>query len=280
MTCTLLIQKDIGVYFQRFGWQRNCSNLGRYSGRPRRGALEVEESVANGARYLACVVGLAFLVLALPVVSRADTVVYSDLASGNSYDPSNATTSPSDNWEVSGAASADGEELVAVPFTPSANYDLTKILIALSYSSGTNNGAYVTLDSDSSGTPGAVIESWTLSNLPALGSTSTITSQQTLTSAPGVLLTSGTTYWIVAMPDSAGTSDTIDGWNFNINGDSGTVAYSFDGTTWSTDGSPFILPALKVKGTPVPEPATFTMLGLALAALPFLRSRFGARRRE
>jgi len=234
--------------------------------------------VRNGARCLACVFGLALLVLALPVVSRADSVIYSDLGPGNSYDPSNATTNPADNWEVSGASSADGEELVAVPFTPSANYDLTKILIALSFFSGTNNGAYVTLDSDSSGSPGAVIESWTLSDLPTLGSTSTITSHQTLTSAPGILLSAGTTYWIVAMPDSAGASDTIDGWNFNSLGDSGTVAYSFDGTTWNTDGSPFILPALTVKGTPVPEPPTFAMLGLALAALPFFRNRFGARR--
>jgi len=244
-----------------------------------REALAVEESMRNCARCLACVVGLALLVLALPVVARADSVIYSDLGPSNSYDPSNATTNPANNWELSGAASADGEELIAVSFTPSANYDLTKILVALSFYSGTNNGAYVTLNSDNSGSPGAVIESWTLSKLPVLGSASTITAHQTLTSAPDVLLSSGSTYWIVAGPDSSGTSDTIDGWNFNSTGATGTVAYSFDGTTWTSDGSPYILPAFKVKGTPVPEPPTFTMLGLALAALPLFRSRLVERRR-
>lgn len=233
----------------------------------------------NGDHRWACVLGLALLVLALPAVSHANSVVYSDLGPGKSYDPSNATTSPADNWELSGAASADGEELAAVSFTPSANYDLTKILVAVGFFSGTTNSAYVTLNSDNSGSPGAVIESWTLSELSVLGTTSTITADQTLTSAPGVLLSSGTTYWIVAVSDSSGASDTIDGWNFNSTGATGTMAYSFDGTTWSTAGDPFILPAFEVKGTPVPEPPTFAMLGLALAALPFIRNRFGARRR-
>ena len=206
-------------------------------------------------------VGLAWLVLAAAVVSRADSI-YTNLGSGNSYDPLN-------EWDVSTLSSDNQEyEAIAVPFTPTSNYELGQILIALTNVDGTNQ-AYVTLNSDSGGLPGAVIASWNLTGLDAWSSTSTITPEQTLTAPSGIFLTAGTTYWIVAMPDSTGgTSDTWDAWEFNVTGDVGTFAYS-DGTTWYPD--PDVRPAFQVD--PTPEPPTFTLLGLALAALPFFRRR-------
>jgi len=223
--------------------------------------------------YWAYLLGLVLVLLAAPVVSHADTI-YGNFGAGNSYNCCSG-------WTVSGSSSTVGAVVVsAEAFTPSSSYDLTQILIAISNVSGTNQ-AYVTLNADSgSDTPGTMIESWSLSGLPNFG---TNNSPETLTSSPGVLLTSGTQYWIVVWPDNSGlTSDTWDAWNNNSLSPtpaSGTFSQSNDGVTWPT-GFSDTQGAFEVDGTsPTPEPGTFGLLGLGLAALPYVRSRLRARRR-
>src|SRR5579859_1122994 len=64
---------------------------------------------------------------------------------------------------------------IAAPFKPAATFTLTSIDLALSNYSGTN-GATVTLNNDSAGTPGTLLATWNLANLPTnYPSTATVT---------------------------------------------------------------------------------------------------------
>jgi len=108
-------------------------------------------------------------------------------------------------WCVSGPdnpnCGPDNVRWVASPFTPSGNFTLTQVDLALLAFTGTN-GAVIELVNSQNGLPGStVLESWTVTNLTS-GNVS-------LTSPGGVTLQSGIQYWLVAMPSA---DDTIDVW--------------------------------------------------------------------
>jgi hypothetical protein len=219
-------------------------------------------------------VGLAFCFLAFPAKSHADTIIYSNLGTSNSYDGGTA-------WNV-----LPPPPSVAVPFTPSVAMDLSQILIALTVGGDNNCNIYgacpiVTLNSNSGGLPGAVIESWTLSPLPDFGSVFTIQPNQTLTSTPGVLLSGGSEYWIVATGGRTLEGITEqDVWNFNNTGDGGTMATNYLNSGWvsgsasalcGTTTITCVRAAFEVTGTTatsgVPEPSTWLLLGISLASV-------------
>jgi Matrixin len=174
-----------------------------------------------------------------------NTIIYSNFTSGRSYCSGAAGTCG--GWTVSGSTSTPGMVDTAVSFVPSQNIYLSQVLIALTWTGGTNS-AVVTLNNDNGGLPGSTVyATWDLSRLPLYGSTSTIQSSQTLTSAPGILLTAGTTYWIVAAP---GASDTYDVWNQDSPGTAVAFAQFLHGA-W-TANSGIYPPALEVTGTTTP----------------------------
>jgi hypothetical protein len=77
-------------------------------------------------------------------------------------------------------------------FTPSANYTVTEIGLALGYISGANQ-VEVHLNQDSSGVPGTALRTWTVQNIPGAGTCCTVT---TLYDTTGVPVTSGVQYWV------------------------------------------------------------------------------------
>jgi hypothetical protein len=163
----------------------------------------------------------------------------------------------------SGSASGAGFfQSAANPFTSSGNYQLSQIDLALSFLSGTNS-ATVTLNSDSSGLPGAVLATWNLSSLPVFGTCCTV---ETLTPSSTVFLSAGTQYWIVAAP---GASNTWDAWNLNNTGATGLIA--FDNGTGFFGVSGRTLSAFDVLG--VPEPTTLALVSGGLALLLVRRRR-------
>lgn len=207
------------------------------------------------------VLGSVLCALFCPSRTFADTVIYSNLGPGETYSQDGGTS-------ILGSDSVFGSVFRAVPFTPSQTLDLSQILLPLT-ANGTTDSATVELVGDEGGLPGTtVLASWTVDGLPPFFSASTITPSQTLTSAPGVLLSAGSQYWIVVGP---GTSQTSDTWNlqsgengFSCGGSSGLANKA--GTGWQVSGCP----AYEVTGvqvTPTPEPSSLTMLGAALAAI-------------
>jgi MYXO-CTERM domain-containing protein len=209
----------------------------------------------------------AAVCLALSVACLdAGTVIYSNLGPGNSYLADSA-------WDVTGPSSGDGFQSMAAPFTPSSNYSLAQIDAAL-VSFGGPNTITLSLNADSGGAPGAVIESWVINGLPASGASGSPV--QTVTPVSTVLLNAGTQYWVVALA----TGVANDGWdesNLGAGGQEAVQSSTAGGWLVESYGQP---PAFDVQGnlpsqlpSQTPEPATWVLAAAGLLAAGLLRRR-------
>jgi hypothetical protein len=173
---------------------------------------------------------------------NAATVIYSDFGANLSFN----TTFPSGLWCVSGSATLNcgpaATRLIAAPVTPTSDFTLTQVQLALNYLSGTN-GAVVQLVNSVNGAPGStVLETWTVSSLPYLGPPPAVI---TLNSTGTVILHALTQYWLVAAGSAA---DTLDVWwvnNLNLSGGMTSIG----GAAWTSLGPGDTLPAFALMGT-------------------------------
>jgi hypothetical protein len=165
-----------------------------------------------------------------------------------------------------------GYQAVADSFTPTLNYDLSSIDVAVSFRGIANvfgtDSATVSLDSNNAGSPGAVLASATITGLPGL----TCCAVETI-NVSGVSISAGTEYWVVVTPNNV---DTDDIWNTGAGVPFvfGNEIQASSGGAWTPQSSP--QNAFDVIGTATPEPA-----GLALGAGGFaLLAAFARRRRK
>jgi hypothetical protein len=177
-------------------------------------------------------------------------MIYSNLGPGNTYFYGAGDTVSGTSATYLG--SPIGLSEVAVEFTSNYDFVLGEIDVALSNSNGTNSASLM-LCEDSGGVPGTAIESWTVTDLPAFGSTST--ELQAVLPTSIVTLLGGQDYWVVA---AAITADTYDIWNLDGNGSgAGGLMAQNTGSGWATAELPDSQMAFAVQGEIVPEPGTF-----------------------
>lgn len=208
------------------------------------------------------VIAVAVILFVIPMQAQAD-VIFSDFGTSPGYNNGDGllvtTYQGGSTWQ------ADG-------FTPTANYNLTTIEVALSRWAHGSNTATVWLEKDNGGTPagtGSAIETYSLTGLPNFGSSGPFV---TGTSLLKPLLAAGQQYWLVAYPTFGGSRLV---WNQNDNNYSGPTYASSSGTagSWGTGNSPSLFGAMRISGDPVahtsPEPASMLLFGfggLAMAA--------------
>lgn len=201
---------------------------------------------------------LAVTAVLSPARMNANTI-FGDFGTGNAY---NCCLSSG----VFGPLSLLGIAETGARFTSSANFELTRIDVALSVDSfSPTDKIILTLNSDASGFPGGVLSSWTLINLPMLGTCCAI---ETVTPASPLLLAGGSPYWLVATP---GTPDFVGGWNVNSVGVTDVYAVGTPGFVLQS-GAP--TPAFEVQGIlTTPEPGTFSTLAASLTLFGIYRER-------
>jgi uncharacterized protein (TIGR03437 family) len=138
----------------------------------------------------------ALLLLSAGIVNAQN--VFSDFGDLGSYS--------NNGWCVSGAnnfgCGTGVTRWIAASFIPKTTTTLVSISLAISNLSGTN-GAIIQLASDSNGSPGTVLDSWTLTNLSESPQVTSVNA------TAGVTLLAGQVYWVEAQGSAA---DSLDYW--------------------------------------------------------------------
>lgn len=96
-------------------------------------------------------------------------------------------------------------------FTPAADASVARIEVPVKLISGTNR-VILSLRDDNAGLPGAVLQSWVLTNLPP---TVTCCTVKAGTSDVGIPVQAGHQYWVVLSTDTK-SQDTFAEWNNNV----------------------------------------------------------------
>jgi hypothetical protein len=202
-----------------------------------------------------------------PVLMRAD-VVFSNVTGTGTVNNFTGVCG-------SGAPSCTPDGIWAAgEFTPAANYSLTDAQALVATGTSSTATFNVFLYSNKSGVPGSAIEQI------GFGLTATTNPPGSLITANTVntpiTLVSGTPYWLVLAPAAA---NSFINW---ANGGSPAAPFAVSGdggSTWGASGN--VTDQFQIDGTPVPEPSSFVLLGIAtlLYALFFrLRAATGRRR--
>lgn len=206
---------------------------------------------------------LTMAVLGLPSSGHA-APVFSNFGAGLSYETSLGNSVGDDGF---------GDLLVeAASFEPLSTAATSSVQVALSAVQSASNLAPVTvsLRSNASGLPNAVLESWSI-GIGSLGSFGVYNAPLILPSIANPMLTAGTLYWLVV---SSQANDLI-AWNLNNTGDTHHTASSIDGgaSFFSSSATDLTPGAFQINSVPEPGTTAVLALGLLGGAVRRYRSR-------
>jgi len=158
--------------------------------------------------------------------SNAAVTIFSNLGptTTNEYDNANGYCVTGNNQSGCGTT----EQWIAMPFTPAKASHATQIQIAIQYFSGTN-ALQVSLYNDAGGAPGTSLKTVEAFNAPAAGTCCMLVNANLGT--PGVSLTAGTQYWVVASADDTRAPTFSGYWAFT---NFANVAYNPAQAGWIT----------------------------------------------
>lgn len=194
---------------------------------------------------LALTFGVAFIGCSASLAASAEgygpeTPVYDSPAptgakiAGNLANPTKGRYNCCFGWTLQGASASGGEQWLAVSFKPATNTTVKTIELPLSIGSG-SNAVVVTLNKNAGGIPGTTLATFNVSSLPSFGTLGTCCALVTVTSASGVAVTGGATYWIVVKTESGSTFHGT--WHANVLNQTGTqngaIINSTTGGNWA-----------------------------------------------
>lgn len=197
---------------------------------------------------------LKFLLVALLGISTASASIVFSNYTGTSNDS---------GLDVCGADC--GGQSLALEFTPSANYNLTDVIVLLGSAGGGDDAVNIFLYSNSAGLPGSEIEQIGF-DLSPVGEISPVTANSI--SSP-ITLVSGTSYWVVLLAADAG-SDSY----WSVGGSSSAPAAEESGANgWMaiSVAQPWQTEVDGTSTTAAPEPASFLAIGCGLLLIRTVR---------
>ncbi|MGA8150060.1 MAG: hypothetical protein WB952_03865 [Terriglobales bacterium] len=190
---------------------------------PLSGSMEANMPVSGGADTVT-VNGQSTLSRPAP---EGLATIYSNLGTGDqAYNCCTGLT-------TTGPISPVGEYIeVGNAFTPTDNYMIAEVQVAVGYALGTN-AVTVGVWSDDNGVPGTPIKQWYPKNLHSDGSCCKL---RTIIESTGVPVTAGTQYWFVVR-QCVDSLDTWNAWNLNTNNAFGPVATKVSHGRWTNQGN-------------------------------------------
>lgn len=199
--------------------------------------------------------GMAIIAAVLSTMSANANVLYSTLGPSDEFDSSNGYFVDGSNFF---------NQVIASPFTVSANSSLADVMVGLNNFAGSNSPVDLFIASNAGGVPGGILVSLTqVGVIPPFNSMALTM----FTPDASLSLMVGTTYWLIAQETDPNTEQT---WDFAFGDSQNGIAFNQLGSTsgpWNQFFGTDV--AFRVDGQMgVPETgSSFLLLGLGLVGV-------------